>query len=198
MDGPFDTLLSVSLGVELAAACGLRVFLPLLVLGAAARLGQVALAPGFDWIAGTPAMVVFGTATLLEIAAYYVPLLDNALDTIAGPVAVAAGVAASASVLVDVPPLVRWSIAIIAGGGASAAVQASTSLLRLKSSALTGGLGNPLLATAEWVGAGVLALLALLLPLLGFAFLAAAITLLLRRRLIGPGGRRPGGLAGGP
>ena len=185
MSDPLDTLLGVSLGVGLAAACGLRVFLPLLALSTAARLGHVALAPGFAWLAGTPALAVFATATVLEIAAYYIPWLDNALDAIAGPAAVVAGVAVSASVLVDVPPLVRWSIAVIAGGGASAAVQASTALLRLKSTALTGGVGNPLLATAEWLGAGILALVALLLPLLGFAVLAAALALLLRRRSAG-------------
>ena len=185
MNQPLDTLLGVSLGVGLAAACGLRVFLPLLALGAAARLGHVALAPGFAWLAGTPALAVFATATVLEIAAYYIPWLDNALDAIATPVASIAGILVSASVLVDVPPLVRWSVAIIAGGGASAAVQASTSLLRLKSTALTGGLGNPLLATAEWLGAGTLALMALLLPLLGIAVLAAALALLLWRRRAG-------------
>ena len=182
MGDPLETLLAVSLGVGLAAACGLRVFLPLLALGAAARLDLVALAPGFAWAGGTPALILLGTATVLEIAAYYIPWLDNALDVIAGPVAVLAGVTVTASVLVEVPPVVRWAIAIIAGGGASAAVQATTSLLRLKSSALTGGLANPLLATAEWVGALALALLVLLVPLLGFAVLATAVALRLRRR----------------
>jgi hypothetical protein len=186
MGDPLPTLLALSLGVGLAAACGLRVFLPLLALGAAARLDLVPLAPGFGWVAGTPALVVLGTATLLEIAAYYIPWLDNALDAIAGPVAVLAGVTVTASVLVEVPPVVRWTVAVIAGGGASAAVQAATSVLRLKSSALTGGLANPLLATSEWVGALALALLALLVPLLGFAVVATAVALLLRRR-----GRRP-------
>jgi len=191
MNDPWTLLVSVGLGVGLAAACGLRVFLPLLALSAAARLGYVPLAPGFEWTAGTPALLAFATATLLEIVAYYVPWLDNALDAIAAPAAVAAGILVSASVLVDLPPLARWTVAVIAGGGASAAVQATTTLLRLKSSALTGGLGNPVLATAEWMGAAILAALSILLPLLGLAVLAAALALLARRRkdrIAGAGG----------
>lgn len=182
MNDPLDTLLSIGLGVGLASACGLRVFLPVLALGLAARFGAVALNPGFAWVATTPALLALAAATLLEIAAYYIPWLDNALDAIATPAAVLAGIIVGASVLVDVPPFLRWSVAIIAGGGAAAAVQASTVLLRLKSSALTGGLGNPVLATVEWVGAVVIALGSLLLPAMGFAVLLAALLILLRRR----------------
>lgn len=175
-------MVSLGLGVGLAAACGLRVFLPVLALGLAARLGAVALTPGFAWVATTPALLALAAATLLEIAAFYIPWLDNALDAIASPVAVLAGILVSASVLIDVPPLLRWSVAIIAGGGAAAAVQASSVFLRLKSSALTGGFGNFILATVEWVGAVVFALLSILLPLTGFAVLLVALVILVWRR----------------
>ncbi len=183
-----ETVLAVCIGVGLAAACGFRVFLPLLAVSLAARVGYLHLAAGFDWMAGTPALIAFATATVLEIAAYYVPWLDHLLDLIAAPAAVLAGIVASASIMVDVPPFVRWSVAIIAGGGAAAGVQGFTTALRLKSAALTGGLGNPIVATMEWVGAAVTAVLAIFVPVVCFLLVATALTILVfasRRVLAG-------------
>ena len=114
-------------------------FVPLLVLSLAARTGWVELSPSFAWLATTSASVALATAMVLEIAAYYVPFFDNLLDTLAAPVAVLAGIVASASVLTDLPPWLQYSIAIIGAGGTAGVVHASTSLLRLKSSAATAG-----------------------------------------------------------
>lgn len=161
-----EAILSVAVGLGLAAATGFRVFLPLLLAGGAARLDYLPLAGGFAWLASTPALVALGVATVLEILAYYVPWLDHALDTIATPAAVGAGVLASMAVLTDLPPAVRWGIGIIGGGSAAGLIQGFTALLRLKSTALTGGVGNPVIATVEWLGAGVVAALAIVVPLL--------------------------------
>jgi hypothetical protein len=195
----FDTILGLGIGVGLAAASGLRVFVPLLVLSIASRAGYVHLSQGFDWIATTPATVAFGAATVLEIGAYYVPWLDNLLDTIAGPAAVVAGIVASASVLVDVPPLLKWSIAIVAGGAAAGAVQASTSVLRLKSTAVTGGLANPLLATAELVGSLVTSALAIVAPLIAILLIGFVVFIVYRfsRRLFRDSGAAPAAGASG-
>lgn len=173
----FETPLSLAIGIGLAAACGFRVFVPLLVLSLASRSGYVPLADNFAWMASTPALITFATATVLEVMAYYVPWLDNALDTVATPAAVLAGVLANASVLSDFPPALRWSVAIIGGGGAAGVVQGLTALLRLKSTAVTGGLGNFLVATIELVGSLVTAILAIVAPVLGL--LVAAVVLLL-------------------
>ena len=172
-----EQLLSVAVGLGLAAASGFRVFLPLLAAGAASRLGYLPLAGGFDWLATTPALVALGVATVLEILAYYIPWLDNALDTIATPAAVAAGVLASMAVLTDVPPGLRWAIGIIGGGSAAGLIQGITALLRLKSSALTGGLANPVIATIELFGAGTVALLAIALPLLALTVTVVLLVL---------------------
>jgi len=180
-----ESVLSVGVGLALAAAAGFRVFVPLLVLSLAARAGWVALAPGFDWIGSTPATIVFGTATVLEIVAYYVPFFDNLLDTIATPAAVVAGVVASASVLADLPPWLRYSIALIVAGSTAGLVQTSTALLRLQTSATTAGFGNFVVATFELVGSVVVAIAAVLFPLAALLFvvglLAFAIRLLARR-----------------
>ena len=166
-----ETLFVIALGLALSAACGFRVFLPLLVLGAAGATGQVTLMKGFEWLASTPALIALSVATAAEIAAYYVPWVDNVLDTLAGPAAVVAGIVVTASVVDDTDPVLRWGLAIVAGGGIAGTVQASTSLLRLTSTALTGGIGNPLISTAELGGAVAVSLAALVMPIAALALL---------------------------
>jgi hypothetical protein len=171
-----QTLVSIALGIGLAAACGFRVFVPLLGLSLAARSEVVKLSPELTWIGGTPALIALGTATLLEILAYYIPAVDHALDAVATPAAVLAGALASAAVLPDLPPHLRWGIAIIAGGGVAGIVQGATVLTRLKSLGFTGGLGNPIVATLELLGSLVVTVLALFLPLLALAFVILLCT----------------------
>ncbi len=162
----FNLLLTACLGIGLSAACGFRVFVPMLILSLAAHSGHITLANGFAWIGSTPALVTFGVATALEVGAYYVPWLDNLLDSMASPTAVVAGTVATASVVTDVSPLMQWSLALIAGGGAAGAVQAATVLVRGTSTAGTGGLANPLVSTAELGGSVVMSVLSIFLPVL--------------------------------
>ena len=86
-----QTLLSIALGIGLAAAAGLRIFLPLLAASIAARQGWIVLNADFLWLASNTALLALGVAALLEIAAYYVPGLDHALDVVASPLALIAG-----------------------------------------------------------------------------------------------------------
>ena len=167
-----DHLISIAIGIGLAAACGFRVFVPFLVLSLAALGGHLPLARGFEWVGTVPALIAFATATGLEVLAYKIPWLDHALDALATPAAVVAGVIASASVMTDLPPLLRWSVALIAGGGAAGVVQGATVLMRLKSTLLTGGVANPVFATVELALAIVTSFFALVLPLLGLLILA--------------------------
>jgi uncharacterized protein DUF4126 len=161
-----NPVISVAAGLGLAAAAGFRAFVPLLFMSLAARSGHLSLTPGMEWVASDAALLALATATIAEVLAYYIPWLDNLLDTIATPSAVVAGVMATAAVTPDLPPLLRWIISILGGGGAAGLVQGSTVLLRLKSTAFTGGLANPIVATGELIGAIVVAGLALLLPIL--------------------------------
>lgn len=179
-------LLGLGVGLGLAAACGFRIFVPLLLMSLAARSGYLEVHGDFEWVATTPAVVGFGVATVLEIGAYYVPWLDNLLDTLAGPTALVAGVLATAATLTDVGPLLRWSLAVVAGGGVAATAQGATTTLRQLSSVTTLGLGNALLATAELTGSVFLAAMAILVPLAALVVLvialgAAAIWLVRRR-----------------
>ena len=172
--------MSLGVGLGLSAACGFRVFVPLLVASVAAQAGYLPLSPGFEWIGTREALLAFATATFLEVLAYYVPWLDSILDTIATPAAVLAGIIASASVLTDLPPPLKWGATLI-GGGLAGFAQGSSVLLRLKSAVFTGGLANPLVSTAELIAALVLALLAVLLPLVCLVMIAALSSLAFRR-----------------
>jgi hypothetical protein len=146
-----------------------------------ALTGHLHLAPGFDWIGSHYATVAFSTAAVVEVLAYYIPWLDHFLDLIASPAAVIAGTIATASMVVDMSPFLKWTLAIIAGGGAAALVQGATVALRTKSSALTAGLGNPLVASAEWVGSIFTSLLAIIVPILCLILMGAFCILVVRK-----------------
>jgi hypothetical protein len=157
--------LSIVLGVSLAAATGFRVFLPMLIVSIAAYAGHLPLDGSFAWLATPSALIMLSVAALAEILAYYVPAVDNLLDALATPAALVAGTIVSAAVMTDVPPMVKWTAAVIAGGGVAGLTQGVTALLRAKSTVLTGGVGNAVLSTGELVGALLVSLLALAAPL---------------------------------
>lgn len=156
--------------------------MPLLAVSIAGYTGHLTLTPGTAWLATLPALTGLGVAVVLEVAAYFVPVLDHALDALAAPLAVASGVLVSASMFVDLPPVLRWTLAIVAGGGSAGVVHGASALIRLKSSGLSGGLLNPAVAGIELGGALSLALLALLLPLLALLLAVVIVVLLLRWR----------------
>ena len=175
-----DLALSIALGVGLATAVGLRVFLPLMLVSLAAFSGHLALSSGFTWLGTAPALVMLSAATSVEILAYYIPGIDNLLDAIATPAALIAGAVVAAAVMTDLPPIVRWSTAVIAGGGAAGLTQTLTALLRAKSTLLTGGLGNHVIATGELGGALGISLLALAAPFVALALVVCVAWLVLR------------------
>ena len=182
-----DLALSIALGIALAAASGFRVFLPMLIVSGAAYIGYLQLDNSFAWLGTPSALTMLSVAALAEVLAYYVPVIDNLLDTLATPAALMAGTIVSAAVMTDVPPMVKWTAAVIAGGGIAGLTQGLTGMLRAHSTVLTGGFGNPIIATVELGGALLISFLALVAPAAAIAlvmlFLLVAIRLL--RRLFG-------------
>lgn len=164
-----EIILALCLGITLSAAAGFRIFLPPLAMSLAALHGELELSSGFQWVGTYPTAIALGIATVVEILAYYIPLVDNFLDTIEIPTAVAIGTLLTAANLGDVNPLLQWGIAAIAGGGMAGTIEAFTAMTRVASTGMTGGTGNFLVATAEALSSGVLSILALTLPLLASA-----------------------------
>jgi len=136
-----ETVFAICLGIGLSAACGFRVFVPMLAAGVATKAGILTLGEDFSWISSIPALVTFAIATLLEIGAYYILWLDNLLDTVSSPAAVIAGTIATAAFLskTEMSPLLLWSVAIIAGGGSAGIVKGGAATIRAASTATTGG-----------------------------------------------------------
>ncbi|MHB8111041.1 MAG: DUF4126 domain-containing protein [Syntrophorhabdaceae bacterium] len=163
-------------GIGLSAACGFRIFLPLLALNLASMFGYINLAPGFEWIAGMQMTIAFGLATVLEITAYYVPWLDNVMDSIASPVSVIAGTIAMASLITDMPQSLKWTISIIAGGGLAGLFQGASVALRAKSTIFTGGMANVLVSSLELIASAVVSVLSLLVPIAAFILTLLLIT----------------------
>ncbi|QCO20100.1 DUF4126 domain-containing protein [Acinetobacter cumulans] len=162
-----ETLLGLCIGIGLSAACGFRVFVPLLVMSLAAIMGWFEPMKGFEWLAMPSVCIALGFATLCEIGAYYIPWVDNMLDTIATPAAMVAGTLTTMAVSSgEMSQFASWAAAIIVGGGTATAVQMSTVAARGVSTATTGGIANPVLSTGEWIGAFVLSILAFLVPVL--------------------------------
>jgi hypothetical protein len=160
-----EILLSICLGMGLSAACGFRVFVPLLAMSIASLSGHLTLSHGFEWIGTYSAFIAFSTATILEVAAYYIPWVDNLMDSIAAPAAMIAGTVVAASSIVNISPLMKWTLAIIAGGGTAAIFHGATTFMRGASTAVTGGLGNHAVATTELGISSGLSILAITLPL---------------------------------
>lgn len=176
-----ESVAAVALGIGLAASAGFRVFVPMLVASVAAHLGILPVQEGFGWLASWPAMVCFGTATVAEIVAYYVPFVDNLLDSITTPMAVGAGALLMTSVLHIDSGMLKWSTGFIVGGGIAATVQGGSVLLRLLSSSLTGGTGNSAVTTGEGVAAFGTSILSLVIPIVVACVLLVVITALVFR-----------------
>ena len=157
-------VLSLSLGLGLAAACGFRVFIPPLMMGVASRFDLYELEGSFVWVGETWAIGVFAIATLVEIGGYYVPWIDNLLDTIATPAAIIGGIfVTSASLEGEMDPSMQWMLSIIAGGSTAGVIQIGTVATRAVSTATTGGLANPIVSTLEALASIICIILSLFL-----------------------------------
>ena len=157
-------LLSLSLGLGLAAACGFRVFIPPLMMGVGSRLDLYKLEGSFVWVDDTWAIAIFAVATLLEIGGYFIPWIDNLLDTVATPAAIIGGIfVTSASLEGELDPSAQWTLSVIAGGSVSGVIQLGTVATRAISTGTTGGLANPIISLLEAVASVLCILISLFL-----------------------------------
>ena len=161
-----DTIFSILVGIGLAASVGFRIFIPLLALSLASYFNVIPLNESWQWVGSSAAIIILGVATLVEIFAYFIPILDNLLDTIAVPLAAFAGTAVMVATVSNLDPTFTWALAIIAGGGTAAAIKGSTSTTRLASTTATAGITNPLISTVETGTSIIMAVFAIFIPII--------------------------------
>jgi hypothetical protein len=176
-------IMAFFVGIGLSATCGFRIFVPLLGMSIAHHAGYITLSHGFEWIGSWHATSAFAVAMIVEVIAYYIPWVDNLLDTIATPAAVVAGAITTASMVGDISPLLRWPLAIIAGGGVAGLIQGSSVLVRGTSSATTAGAGNPVVSTGELLASIVGTVVSIVLPIVAIVLVALIMFFVLRRIL---------------
>jgi len=172
-------LLSAFIGIGLAAASGFRVFLPLFAVSLSSYLGWIPMSDNFEWLSGLPTLITTGVATVIEILAYYIPVVDNFLDTLSIPLATIAGSILFASQFMELGTFPQWALALIAGGGTAATIASGFAGTRAASIATTAGIGNNIVATTETAGAGLMSVLAIFLPVIAFVFAIILIVLVL-------------------
>ena len=160
-----ETIISICLGIGLAASVGFRVFLPLFALSLSSYFNVLDLNDSWHWIGSLSALIILGVATLVEIFAYFIPYIDNLLDSIAVPLAAFAGTVIMLSTVVNLSPEMTWALAIIAGGGTAAAISGTSSAARLTSTVTTGGTGNPIVSTIETGTAFMMSLISIVFPI---------------------------------
>jgi len=177
-----DMLFAICVGIGLSAACGFRVFMPMLVLSAATKFGGVHLNPNFEWLGSWTALAAFASATILEAGSYYVPWVAHAVSVAAVPAAVLAGTLATAAQIDGIHPLAQWSSSLLVGGGIAGGVQMLNIGARAASTITTAGIGNPIVSLGQGLMAFVLAVTAVVAPLFIVLLIVAIVTVIIRRR----------------
>jgi len=175
-----ETIISIFLGIGLSASVGFRVFLPLFALSLVSYFGVWDLNDSWQWIGSLTAVVTLGVATLIEIFAYFIPYIDNLLDSFAVPLAAIAGTAVMVSTVAGLDPVVTWSLAIIAGGGTATAIKGASATSRLASTATTGGLANPIVSTVETGMAMVVTTASIFAPILAAVLVIIILFIIFR------------------
>ena len=175
----FETLLSIGAGLGLAAACGFRVFVPLLVMSVASMSGHLTLSAEFAWIASYPALVAFLVATVLEILGNAIPAVGATLNSLATPISMIAGTIATAACITSMSPFMKWSLAIMAGGGAAGVVQGATIALRVPAHAAAPGVADTGVSAGEAGSSFILSVLAIVLPILALVTVAVGLIIIL-------------------
>lgn len=174
-----EMIISICLGIGLAASTGFRVFVPLFGLSLASYFGIIPLNDTWAWVGSLSALIILGVASVIEALGYLVPVVDNLLDTIAVPLAGVAGTLVMASTLADMSPAMTWALAIVAGGGAAATIKTTSAATRAVSTATTAGTANPAIGMAETGAAIGLSAVSILFPVVGMFIAVIGIVVLI-------------------
>lgn len=179
-------LLGICVGVSLSAACGFRIFVPMLVASVGVHFFGIHVNESLQWVGSWTALVVLSTATICEMFAYYIPWIDNALDLINTPLALLAGTVLMSGMLPELNPCLKWCIAGVLGSGAAGVTKVTSAVMRSASTATTGGLGNNLVSTAENFCSTAFSILAFIIPVITFTIVIVSFVaiFLITRKLV--------------
>lgn len=175
-----EAIFSILVGIGLAASVGFRIFVPLFGLSLASYFNIIPLNESWEWVGSSTALLILGVATIVEMVAYFIPFLDNLLDTIAVPLAAIAGTAVMVATVSDLDPTFTWALAIIAGGGTAAVIKGSTSTTRLASTATTAGIANPVISTVETGTSIVMSVFSIFIPVVAIIFVVLIFWILFK------------------
>lgn len=184
-----EQVLIFLVGIGLAASVGLRIFLPFLIVSIFAYTGNLTLSTYFTWLGYLPILIFLFIASVIELLAYYIPWLDNYLDAVEHPLSIFAGVLITGAVITDFNPYLKWLMALLIGGGVAGTINAATGMIRLKTSAETGGRKNFIVSTVEVILSIVLSLLSILYPSVAGFITAVAIiyfSFIIRKKFLSP------------
>lgn len=176
----FEEISSIAIGIGLSASCGFRVFLPLLAAALGVKFGFLPISDQWLWLGSWPSLIILLTASIIEIIAYYAPFVDNVLDAIAAPMAIAAGALLATSLMpFEQQPALQWGLGILAGGSAAGTLHLGSGFIRLLSSKFTAGTGNFVVTSTENAAAVGGIISTLIIPILTAIFVVISIFLIL-------------------
>lgn len=181
LENALTYLPTLALAIGLAASTGLRAWLPLLATSLLARFDVVTLGDSFAFLSSTPAIVLFAVATVLEIAADKIPVLDHGLDVVSTVIRpIAAAVLAGAVMFQIHDPLWAMVLGLIVGAPTALVPHAVKSGVRVASTATTGGLTNPVVSVAEDTASLTMVVLAVVVPIVAAGLVLVLSFLALR------------------
>jgi uncharacterized membrane protein len=180
-------VLELLTGTGLAVAAGLNAYVPLLVLGLAGRfLDFVELPSAWRWLENEWVLLIIGVLLVIELVADKIPAVDSVNDWIqsivrpaSGGIVFGTGAATQTAAVTDPAAFFEsnaW-VPVVTGIVIALVVHAGKMLVRPAANALTAGAAAPALSTGEDIGALLLSLFAILIPILVVVAIVGLIVL---------------------
>ncbi len=180
-------MLELLTGTGLAVAAGLNAYVPLLVLGLAGRfLDFVELPSAWRWLENEWVLLIIGVLLVIELGADKIPAVDSVNDWIqsivrpaSGGIVFGTGAATQTAAVTDPAAFFEsnaW-VPVVTGIVIALVVHAGKMLVRPAANALTAGAAAPALSTGEDIGALLLSLFAILIPILVVVAIVGLIVL---------------------
>jgi len=167
--------LDILSGLTLAAPAGVNAYIPLLAVALAERIGWLHLYEPYDVLGAWWVIAIIAVLLTVEVIADKIPAVDHVNDVIQTVVRPAAGglLAVSASGHGSVSPVVLLVAGVLIAGGVHAVKATARPVVNVS----TAGAGAPVVSTLEDIGAVIVTVLALLVPVLAAIVIITTVVL---------------------